>query len=130
MRSQLRSPARLGQAILVAIGLATAIASIAWVHPGAASRVSIQSAAGLASTIFSYDGKDFVRTQTTLMAENGKSAEGTKLDQNTPAYKALVQKQAYRGDVTVFGKKYDGHYAPVVGSDGKLTGALFVGVPK
>jgi len=122
--------ARLGKAIVLAVGLATAVASIAWVHPGGASGASVQSGARLESTIFTYDGKDFVRAQTTLMAENGKSAAGTKLDQGEPAYKALVQKQAYRGDVTVFGKKYDGHYAPVIGSDGKLTGALFVGVPK
>jgi hypothetical protein len=130
MHSKFRSPARLGQAIIVAIGLITAVASIAWVHPGAGSGALVQSAARLESTIFSFDGKDFVRIQTTLMAENGKPATGTKLDQNTPAYKALAQKQAWTGDVTVFGKKYDGHYAPVIGSDGKLTGALFVGVPK
>jgi hypothetical protein len=130
LRSQLRRPARLGQAILVAIGLATAVTSIAWVHPGAASGASVQSAAKLESTIFTYDGKDFTRARTTLVNESGKSAAGTKLDQNTPAYKALAQKQAWTGDVTVFGKKYEGHYAPVVGGDGKVTGALFVGVPK
>jgi cache 3/cache 2 fusion protein len=34
------------------------------------------------------------------------------------------------GEVTVFGHKYDADYAPLVGDDGKLTGALFVAVPK
>jgi hypothetical protein len=33
----------------------------------------------LAATIFSYDGADFVRTQTTL-TQDGQSAAGTKLD--------------------------------------------------
>jgi hypothetical protein len=47
----------------------------------------------LAATIFSYDGADFVRTQTTLT-------------------------------------HYDANYAPLIGADGKLTGALFVGVSK
>ena len=83
----------------------------------------------LAATIFSYDGKDFVRTQTTLK-EDGESAAGTKLDPNSAAYKALSQKQSYNGPATIFGQDYDAHYAPMVGADGKLTGALFVGVPK
>jgi methyl-accepting chemotaxis protein len=83
----------------------------------------------LAATIFSYDGTDFVRTQTTL-TEDGESAAGTKLDQDSAAYKALSQKQSYNGPATLFGEDYDAHYAPMVGADGKLTGALFVAVPK
>jgi len=39
----------------------------------------------LDASIFSYDGKDFVRTDTTLM-QNGQSAVGTKLDRVSPAY--------------------------------------------
>ena len=44
----------------------------------------------LEATIFSYDGQDFVRTETTLMKE-GQSAAGTKLDHDSAAYKALVE---------------------------------------
>jgi hypothetical protein len=84
----------------------------------------------LDSSILSYDGKDFVRTDTTLMQENGQSAVGTKLEHDSPAYKALVEKHSYVGTATVFGKSYQADYAPLVGADGKLTGALFVGVPK
>jgi methyl-accepting chemotaxis protein len=83
----------------------------------------------LDASILSYDGKDFVRTETTLM-NNGQSAVNTKLDPNSPAYKALVEKHSYTGPVTVFGKNYQGNYAPLIGADGKLTGALFVGVPQ
>ena len=83
----------------------------------------------LAATIFSYDGTDFVRKQTTL-TEDGKSEVGTKLDHDSAAYKALSQKQSYIGPATLFGKDYDANYAPMVGADGKLTGALFVAVPK
>jgi len=54
------------------------------------------------ATIFSYDGKDFVRTQTTLSAE-GQSATDTKLDRDSSAYKALVKKRSYTGPVTLFG---------------------------
>jgi len=84
----------------------------------------------LDSSILSYDGKDFVRTDTTLMQENGQSAVGTKLDHDSPAYKALVEKHSYTGPATVFGKNYQGDYAPLIGADGKVTGALFVGVAK
>jgi methyl-accepting chemotaxis protein-2 (aspartate sensor receptor) len=83
----------------------------------------------LDASIFSYDGKEFVRTETTLM-QDGQSAVGTKLDHDSPAYKALVEKHSYVGPATVFGKSYQADYAPLVGADGKLTGALFVGVPK
>jgi len=83
----------------------------------------------LAATIFSYDGTDFVRTQTTLM-EDGQSEAGTKLDHDSAAYKALSQKQSYAGPATLFGQDYDANYAPMVGADGKMTGALFVAVPK
>ena len=83
----------------------------------------------LEASIFSYDGKDFVRTDTTLM-DKGKSATGTKLEQSSAAYKALIEKHSYSGPATVFGQNYDANYAPLIGGDGKLTGALFVGVPK
>jgi methyl-accepting chemotaxis protein len=83
----------------------------------------------LDASILSYDGKDFTRTETTLMQE-GKAAVGTKLDANSPAYKALAEGHSYTGPVTVFGKNYQGNYAPLIGADGKVTGALFVGAPK
>src|SRR5262245_54785931 len=83
----------------------------------------------LDASIFSYDGKEFVRTDTTLM-QDGQSAVGTKLDHDSAAYKALVEKHSYTGPATVFGHDYQADYAPLIGADGKLTGALFVGVPK
>jgi len=81
------------------------------------------------ATIFSYDGKDFVRTETTLTAE-GQSAANTKLDRDSAAYKALAEKRSYTGPATLFGRDYQANYAPLTGEDGQLTGALFVGVPK
>ena len=83
----------------------------------------------LDASIFSYDGKDFTRTETTLM-NNGQSAVGTKLDPTGPAYKALMEKHSFTGPVTMFGHDYQANYAPLTGADGKLTGALFVGVQK
>jgi len=83
----------------------------------------------LDASVLTYDGKDFTRTETTL-TQDGKSAVGTKLDATSPAYKALTEKHSFTGPVTVFGKNYQGNYAPLTDADGKLTGALFVGVQK
>ena len=89
-----------------------------------------QSSVDLEATIFAYDGQDFVRTQTTLVTKDGTSAINTKLDDDTPAYKALIEKRSYTGDVTLFGREFEADYAPLTGEDGQLTGALFVAVPK
>lgn len=83
----------------------------------------------LEASIFSYDGKDFVRTKTTLM-DKGQSAAGTKLDPNSAAYKALSAKHSYTGPATLFGQNYESSYAPLIGEDGKVTGALFIGEQK
>ena len=69
------------------------------------------------------------KTETTLM-QAGQSAVGTKLDHDSPAYKALVEKHSYTGPATVFGQNYQANYAPLIGGDGKLTGAIFVAIPK
>ena len=83
----------------------------------------------LDASIFSYDGRDFVRTETTLM-QGGQLAVGTKLEHDSPAYKALAEKHSYTGPMTLFGQNYQANYAPLIGADGKLTGALFVGMAK
>ena len=82
------------------------------------------------SSIFKLDGEDFTRQHTTLQAENGSSAVGTKLDRNNPGYKALLNKQSYTGKVILFGKESDANYAPLTDSNGQLTGALMVCLQK
>ncbi len=129
MRPDQRISARAGKAVVLALILIVAGALSAAAGAGG-SPAAAQAPGRLEATICSYDGHDFVRAQTTLVTEDGKSAANTRLDHNTPAYKALVQKRSYVGEVTVFGKKYDASYAPLTGKDGRLTGALFVAVPR
>ena len=130
MRSHQRMSARVGKGIVVALMLAFSGALIAFVDEGSSSRAAAQTQGKIEATIFSYDGKDFLRTTTTLVTEEGTSAVNTKLDQSTPAYKALIQKRSWTGDATVFGQDYAANYAPLTDSGGKLTGALFVAVAK
>jgi hypothetical protein len=122
--------ARVGKGIGIALVLLVSGGLLAFVEHDGGSPVAAQAPAAIEATVFSYDGHDFIRTRTTLVTEDGKSAVNTKLDQNTPAYKALVQKRSYTGETTVFGRKYDASYAPLTGKDGRLTGALFVAVSK
>jgi Cache 3/Cache 2 fusion domain len=96
---------------------------LALVLPFAAAGVAL---AAQESTIFSYDGQDFVRAQTTLTTEDGKSAVNSKLDRKSPAYEQLVKMHSYTGNATVFGQKCDANYAPLTNASGQLAGALFV----
>jgi len=127
MRTHQLIPARVNKIILVL--LLTFFGSwVAFVDEDGGSQVAAAMHTKIEATIFTYDGQDFVRTQTTLVTEEGALAVNTKLDNDSPAYKALAQKRSYSGSVTLFGKKYDGKYAPLTGEDGGLTGALFVAV--
>ena len=130
MRSRQWLSARVSKGIVLVLGLAASGALIAFVNEESHSRVAAVAKAKIEATIFTYDGQDFVRTQTTLVTKEGKSAANTKLEHDTPAYKALIQKRSYSGDATVFGGKYDANYAPLTSDDGRLTGALFVAVAK
>src|SRR3954464_14942520 len=130
MRAPTWQPARLGKQIALVLALALGVLLLSLVSGAGASPAAALVHPKIDATIFSFDGKDFVRTQTTLMKEDGKSAANTKLEHDTPAYKALVNKHSYVGEATVFGRKYDADYAPLTGDDGKVTGALFVAVAK
>ncbi|MGH7702352.1 MAG: Cache 3/Cache 2 fusion domain-containing protein [Gemmatimonadales bacterium] len=128
MRSPQWLSALVSKGIVLALLLAASGALVAFAGRGSGSRAEAATKGKIEATIFSYDGQDFVRTTTTLVTEDGKSAVNTKLDHATPAYKALVQKHSFTGDATVFGRKYDASYAPLTDKDGRLTGALFVAV--
>ena len=87
---------------------------------------STLSFAELGSSIFSFDGQDFIRTDTTLIDENGNPAINTKMDRNYPGYKALLKKKSYNGRLMLFGKLVDSKVAPLTDKDGKLIGAIAV----
>jgi hypothetical protein len=123
-------PAKAINGVILAFGLTLSGALIALVYEAKSSPVAAQTQPKLEASVLSYDGQDFIRTKTTLMTKEGKPAVNTKLEHDSPAYKALSQKHSYTGDATVFGRKYDANYAPLTSEDGRLTGALFVGVAK
>jgi hypothetical protein len=114
-----------GIAVALVLAFSGALLAVAESHG-----TTVDTKGKLDATIFSYDGQDFVRTESTVLTKDGKSVVHTKLSHDTPAYKALTDKHSYTGDANVFGREYQANYAPLIGEDGKLTGALFVGVRK
>jgi hypothetical protein len=82
------------------------------------------------STVFTFDGQDFIRVSTTLTTADGTSAVNTKLNRNDASYKALIQKRSYTGDTIINGQNYESNYAPLTDEQGQLTGAIFVGNKK
>ena len=87
---------------------------------------STLSFAELGSSIFRFDGQDFIRTDTTLIDENGNPAGNTKMDRNYPGFKALLDKKSYNGRLMLFGKQVDSKVAPLTDENGNVTGALAV----
>ena len=87
---------------------------------------STLSFAELGSSIFRFDGQDFIRTDTTLIDENGNPAVNTKMDRNYPGFKALLDKKSYNGRLMLFGKQVDSKVAPLTDENGNVTGALAV----
>src|SRR4029453_10599227 len=124
MRPPQAAPGRGSKGILILFAMVSPLPLLPLIHRGA--HAATQTQGKLEATIFSFDGKEFVRAKTTMMTQEGKSAVNTKLEHDNPAYSALLQKHSYTGDATVFGKKYEANYAPLTGADGKVTGALFV----
>jgi|GEM_PF-617455 len=130
MRSISMVSTRMIRGLVGALIVASTVTAMAMAHHGTAHAAAPVQMGKLEASIFSFDGKDFTRTKTTLMTEAGASAAGTKLEHDNPAYKALMAKHSYTGESTVFGKKYDANYAPLTDGSGKVTGALFVAVAK
>ena len=116
--------------LFLAVVLTSSVAWIANADDAATTPTVAAASPKLEATIFSFDGQDFVRTQTTLRTAQGKSAANTMLDRDTPAYRALIAKRSWSGEAAVFGRAYDANYAPLTDASGRVTGALFVAVAK
>ncbi|GHU07649.1 methyl-accepting chemotaxis protein [Betaproteobacteria bacterium] len=80
------------------------------------------------ATIFIRKGNDLIRAATSLKKENGERAIGTALDQQHPAYKALMMSSNYTGRASLFGSDYMTHYEPLKDRSGNMVGAVFIGI--
>jgi methyl-accepting chemotaxis protein len=80
------------------------------------------------ATVFVAQGEDFVRISTSVRKENGDRAVGTKLDRKGAAYAALRAGKGWIGLVKLFGKDFITDYEPLNDANGKLIGALYIGL--
>ena len=87
---------------------------------------------GGTATIFVRHGDEFVRISTNVL-KDGQRAIGTKLAKNA-AYKTVMNKETFCGEVDILGNKYDTCYKPITGElDGKageIVGIWYVGYKK
>jgi len=84
--------------------------------------IEVTEGYNLEVTIF----KDNLRIDTTLLDENGNKMVGTKLDNAEIINTVFKKGENYVGNVKISGIYYSADYAPVISSDGKITGMLFV----
>ncbi|NTV11152.1 MAG: HAMP domain-containing protein [Zoogloea sp.] len=86
------------------------------------------SVTGAVATVFVRKDDDFVRIATSVKKENGERAVGTLLDKANPAHARLLAGQDYIGKARLFGRDFMTSYRPIKGADGKVIGALFIGL--
>ena len=82
-----------------------------------------------ATTVFQLIPGGMVRVATSVRKSDGRRAIGTYIPESSPVYKAIVSGSEYSGRALVAGEWYVTAYSPVV-RDGKVVGALFVGIPQ
>jgi methyl-accepting chemotaxis protein len=70
----------------------------------------------------------FLRIATSLKNDKGERATGTALGKDHPAYASLIAGQDYTGKATLFGRQFMARYRPLKDAQGRIVGALFVGM--
>lgn len=85
---------------------------------------------GETATIFRWDSDagDFLRVMTNIIKPDGTRAVGTYLGVDNPVHATILSGQTYKGEAIILGKPYLTVYQPVFGTNGDITGILYVGV--
>ncbi|MGE4291662.1 MAG: methyl-accepting chemotaxis protein [Desulfovibrio sp.] len=85
---------------------------------------------GTTCTIFQRmnDAGDMLRVATSVKKLDGKRAVGTYIPGDSPVAKTLIGGQTYRGRAFVVNDWYLTVYEPIKASDGRVIGALYVGI--
>jgi methyl-accepting chemotaxis protein len=91
---------------------------------------AVQKDIGCDCTVFARNGQDFVRVITSIKKEDGTRAVGTKLDNTTPAYAAMLKNENFFGPLDILKKPYETGYTPLKSPSGDPIGILFIGIPK
>lgn len=88
----------------------------------------IQKNSGAVSTIFQFIPNGMLRISTNVIKEDGSRAIGTYIPASSPVYQAVIKGESYFGEAIVVNSNFYTSYEPLKDKDGKLIGALFVGL--
>ena len=89
----------------------------------------VQKLVGGTCTIFQrFDGNRLLRISTNVIEKNGKRAVGTFIPPDSPVAQAILSGRSYSGRAYVVNDWYITAYEPIKGDNGKVIGALYVGV--
>lgn len=87
---------------------------------------SLTDLMGGTATLFSRSGDDFVRVSTNVPGPNGR-ATGTILSPSGAAIKAIMQGEAFYGQVDILGNPFLTGYEPIRAENGDIIGIWYVG---
>lgn len=89
----------------------------------------LQMDLGVVATLFVKDGRDFRRIATNIRTTSGERAVGTMLGTDSAAYEPVMNGRRYIGDASILGQNHLCVYDPLLDSDDRPIGILFLGVP-
>lgn len=81
------------------------------------------------TTIFQIFPKGMLRISTTVTKDDGNRAIGTYIPTTSPVYQKIMSGQDYVGEAKVLNQDFLVAYRPLKDSNGKVIGAVFVGIP-
>jgi len=90
---------------------------------------NVQALVGGSCSIFQrIEGERLLRVSTNIKGKDGKRVTGTFIPSQGPVAQAILAGRPFTGRVQVMGNWYIKAYAPIRGSDGRVIGALSVGL--
>ncbi|WP_163340539.1 methyl-accepting chemotaxis protein [Desulfopila sp. IMCC35008] len=88
---------------------------------------SVLKHTGSSATIFQLVDNKLLRISTTVMKQDGERAIGTYIPSDSPVYKTIMSGEVFKGKAYVVNDWYITEYAPLIGSGGKVVGAVYCG---
>ncbi|SHO49504.1 methyl-accepting chemotaxis protein [Desulfopila aestuarii DSM 18488] len=88
---------------------------------------AVEKATGSSATIFQLVEDKLVRISTTVKKNDGNRAIGSYIPSDSPVYQTIMKGEAFKGKAFVVNDWYLTAYAPLLGGDGKVVGAIYVG---
>lgn len=85
---------------------------------------------GGTSTVFTLKDSKFVRVSTNVRSKEGERYIGTVIDEDSPVYQSVINKQPYYSRAWVVNSWYVTAYRPLLDGNQDVVGMLYVGVPE